>query len=219
MRAFRWVSADTLPAAQDLRLFGWRLIETDESAVGCVAIVDTVRVLGNSLERLLFGVPTEARHLILLIGVNSVDERVEFFGQGFGDAVADDCTTAELDARARRLAALSNWVPRSRVLAGLSLNLMGREAAYNGRSLALGPREFAMLWRLADTPDLTVSKQALVDDVWRLGVVPESNSLAVQISRMRGKLAAVGLAGLIETVAGGYRLQRAVLEPELGVLR
>jgi hypothetical protein len=51
-----------------------------------------------------------------------------------------------------------------------------------------------------------------VQDVLRLGFAPESNSIAVHLSRLRTKLAAGGLEGLIETGSGGYRLRSAVLD-------
>jgi hypothetical protein len=43
--------------------------------------------------------------------------------------------------------------------------------------------------------------------------MPESNSIAVQMSRLRGKLALAGLAGLVETVPGAYCLRSAMLDP------
>ena len=52
-------------------------------------------------------------------------------------------------------------------MATLELELLGREATYDGRSLNLHPREFALLWRLSETPDEPVSREALIRDVWR----------------------------------------------------
>ena len=40
-----------------------------------------------------------------------------------------------------------------------------------------------------------------------MGFVPETNSLAVHVSRLRGKLNTAGLEGLVETApSGGYCL-------------
>ncbi|MDE2436703.1 MAG: winged helix-turn-helix domain-containing protein, partial [Sphingomonadales bacterium] len=69
------------------------------------------------------------------------------------------------------------------------------------------PREFDLLWRLAEAPGSAVSAEALLNDVWRLSFRPETNSLAVHVSRLRAKLRLAGLDGLIETLPdGSYRL-------------
>jgi hypothetical protein len=48
---------------------------------------------------------------------------------------------------------------------------------------------------------------SLLRDVWRMAFRPETNSLAVHISRLRAKLRVAGLDGLIETLPdGAYRL-------------
>jgi DNA-binding winged helix-turn-helix (wHTH) protein len=52
-----------------------------------------------------------------------------------------------------------------------------------------------------------VSKAELMSDIWRLAFVPETNSVAVHVSRLRAKLALAGLAGLVQTSStGGYFL-------------
>ena len=87
----------------------------------------------------------------------------------------------------------------------LRLDLFHRDAAYQGRWLSLHPREFALLWRLAETPGRTVSQQALLADVWRLTIEPGTNRVAVHVARLRRKLAAVGLEAMIATDGAGYR--------------
>ena len=89
----------------------------------------------------------------------------------------------------------------------LRLDLFHRDAACDGRWLALHPREFALLWRLAETPGRTVSQQELLADVWRLTFEPGTNRVAVHIARLRRKLAGVGLDPLIATDGPGYRLE------------
>ena len=75
------------------------------------------------------------------------------------------------------------------------------------RWLNLHPREFGVLWRLADSPGEPVSRSQLLKDVWRLNHEPGTNSVEVHVSRLRTKLAAAGCTKLVETVPqGGYRL-------------
>lgn len=95
----------------------------------------------------------------------------------------------------------------------LRLDLFHRDAAFKGRWLALHPREFALLWRLAETPGQTVSQRALLADVWRLSFEPGSNRVAVHIARLRRKLATVGLDPLIATEGAGYRFEPGAAQP------
>ncbi|MEL7690562.1 crotonase/enoyl-CoA hydratase family protein [Citromicrobium bathyomarinum] len=91
----------------------------------------------------------------------------------------------------------------------LRLDLFHRDAHFEGRWLALHPREFALLWRLAETPGATVSQSALLRDVWRCPFEPGTNRVAVHIARLRRKLEPLGLAAMIATDGAGYRLDSA----------
>ena len=157
---------------------------------------------------LLAAIPAELRRFILVAGVDLPAERAALLQDGFGDAVDLATGLDEIEARAARLADLSKWVPRIRVFGELKLDLLAREAYRSGRPLNLNPREFTLLWRLTDSPNQIVSKPALIRDVWRMGFVPVTNSIAVHMSRLRRKLGFAGLDGIIETAAqGGYCLR------------
>jgi len=88
----------------------------------------------------------------------------------------------------------------------LRLDLFHRDAQLDEGWLALHPREFELLWRLAETPERTVSQRALLQDVWRLPFEPGTNRVAVHIARLRRKLAVHGLDAMIATDGPGYRL-------------
>ncbi|HKT86466.1 MAG TPA: response regulator transcription factor [Novosphingobium sp.] len=156
---------------------------------------------------ILSSIPDETRKHILVTGVERAEERGELLQIGFGDALSRDVDLGELEARARRVAEASSWLPRHRQIGPLRLDLLAREAFGFDRPLNLNPREFALLWRLAESIGQSVSKQSLVQDVWRMGFVPETNSIAVHMSRLRRKLSFVGLAGVIETTSPGYCLR------------
>lgn len=212
MGQFVWVSSGDIPEYLDLRRQGWAMADHDTAADDCVAIVHAAGMDSGRWLHLMTFTRHEERRMMLVGGANTPEARTTMLASGFGDAVADHTPLEELEARARRLAEQAGWVPRRRVLATLELDLLAREVTYRGKALTLHPREFALLWRLSDAPDEPVSKQALVQDVMRLGFAPESNSIAVHLSRLRAKLTAAGLAGLIETGGGGYRLRVSVIE-------
>ena len=208
LRVFRWLTANEIPSGLDLRDCGWRLLPEPHASEDCVSIAHTPGMTPAGWIAFLACHGRLARRLIVLVGIDDAVDRARLLRLGFGEVTASDLELAELEARAIRLADLEDTLPRYRRLERLSLDLLAREAYYDEQPLGLHPREFGLLWRLADTPGKPVSKEALVRDVWRLGFMPETNSLAVHVSRLRGKLGLAGLETLLETApSGGYCLR------------
>ena len=98
-------------------------------------------------------------------------------------------------------------IPRFREVGDLTLDLFHRDGRVEDRWLALHPREFELLWRLAQQPGERVTRQQLLADVWRIHFNPQSNSVAVHVARVRAKLEQLGLARMLATHPdGGYLL-------------
>ncbi len=147
------------------------------------------------------------RRWTLVLGVRDADQRAALLRQGFGDAATPAASLHEIAARAERLATLAEVMPRQRQIARLRLDLAARDGFVGKHPLGLHPREFALLWHLAEAPGLAIQPDQLRQDIWNLHFRPETNSLAVHISRLRSKLRLAGIEGLIETCTGGaYRL-------------
>lgn len=209
MRQFGWHSAGPIPPGSDLRRLGWQLLEAPGACGDGESYPLLVRpeglVFGEWL-RLAGATPAE-RKWYMMLEVADGQERARLLRLGFGDALAPGLSLEELDQRVQRLAERAHGTPRSRRYGSLRLDLLAREAFVAGRALGLHPREFALLWRLADHPGEAVSPGELLGDVWRLAFRPETNSLAVHVSRLRAKLRLSGVDGLIETMPdGAYRL-------------
>lgn len=208
MREFRWLTANTIPPHLDLRDCGWSLLHDVHDSDECVGVAHVTGMAPRLWLDFLDRHGRLARRLMLLVGIDDAVDRARMLRLGFGEVTGEDIALPELDARARRLSALEDTLPRYRRIGRLNLDLLAREAYVDERPLGLHPREFGLLWRLADTPGRPVSKESLVKDVWRMGFVPETNSLAVHVSRLRGKLNTAGLEGLVETApSGGYCLR------------
>lgn len=209
MRHFRWHSAGPIPPGSDLRRLGWQLLEArgacGEGAAHPLLVRPEGLVFGEWL-RLCGATPSERKWTVML-GVADGQERARLLRLGFGDALAHGVSLEELEQRVVRLAEQALTLPRSRRFGPLRLDLLAREVFVAGRAVGLHPREFALLWRLADNPGEAVSPGELLGDVWRLAFRPETNSLAVHVSRLRAKLRLSGADGLIETMPdGAYRL-------------
>lgn len=210
-REFGWLAGAEIAPAHDLRRCGWRLLVDQGAGLGHAPLLVYRPALTTSNWLGLLGRQGGGlRGRMVLIGIGDPGERGRLLKLGFGDVVSSGVTLDELDVRAGRIAAQADLMPRRRQCGPLLLDLFVRDAFVGSRPLGLHPREFSLLWRLVELAGQPVAKQALVADVWRLGHVPETNSIAVHVSRLRAKLALAGLEDLIETVPGeGYRLAQA----------
>ena len=99
-------------------------------------------------------------------------------------------------------------IPRFIEAGDITLDLFHRDGRVDGQWVRLYPREFELLWRLAQNPGQRFTRQRLMADVWRTRVEPGTNSLAVHVARIRSKLEPFGLAHLLATHPdGGYLLK------------
>lgn len=113
---------------------------------------------------------------------------------------------------AERCSGSDVMIPRFRDAGDVTLDLFHRDGRVEDRWLGFHPREFALVWRLAQHPGERMTRRQLLAEVWRIDFDPETNSVAVHVARVRAKLEPFGFARLIATHAeGGY-----FLDPELG---
>ena len=98
-------------------------------------------------------------------------------------------------------------IPRFRDAGDVTLDLFHRDGRVDDRWVGFHPREFELLWRLAEQPGQRVSKRQLLAEVWRINFEPETNSVAVHVARVRSKLEPFGLSSILATHPdGGYFL-------------
>jgi DNA-binding response OmpR family regulator len=203
-----------------LRRSGWTLCAHDDGECGQVVLIDARGL--DAAERAAVAAAATPAWRLLMLGVDRPEERAALLTSGCAEVLPADVALAELEARARRVADSFGMLPRWRTVGPLTLDLFHRDARRGGRWLALHPREFQLLWRLADARGERVSRQQLLREVWRLNHEPETNSVEVHVSRLRGKLAEHGCERLVVTdPRGGYRLADArplpvEMQPQVG---
>lgn len=208
MASFGWVaSVRSPPWRWDLRRVGWSLVERDEPAL----------VRAEYPVLIEYGVLQEhraGRECLIVLGVDSAQERARLLAEGVADALCGAVGLAELSARAHRAEARAGLVPRCRQIGPVALDLYHRDAQVAGRWIGLFPREFELFWRLSEQPGARITRPQLLKDVWRLDHDPETNRVEVHISRLRAKLAFAGAGDLIGTdPAGGYFIRPPALGP------
>jgi len=209
LRLFRWLSVGPIPTAYDLRRLGWQLLVDKQSSGRDAAHAQLGRLYDIPMQQWLSlaGANPVQRKWMMMIDVPESHDRARLLRLGFGDALGYGPSLDELESRVLRLKEHAEALPRYRRHGAVKLDLFARDGFVAGRAVGLHPREFALLWRLAEDPGEAVSTPELLCDVWRLSFRPETNSLAVHLSRLRAKLRTAGVDGLVETLPGGsYRL-------------
>ena len=98
-------------------------------------------------------------------------------------------------------------IPRFRDAGDVTHDLFHRDGRVDDKWIGFHPREFELVWRLAQQPGVPMTRRELLADVWRIHFDPETNSVAVHVARVRSKLEPFGLASILAThPAGGYFL-------------
>ena len=165
---------------------------------------DLPRVHGDQVCRRLVAEHRDTR-VLMLTAASTIGDRVEGLELGADDYLPKPFELAELVARVRALGRRSaTAVPLKLTRADLSVD-PARHVAYRGeRSLALSPKEFAVLAHLLAAEGRVVSAEELLARVWDEAADPFTTTVKTTIGRLRSKL---GEPPLIETVReAGYRI-------------
>ena len=110
--------------------------------------------------------------------------------------------TAKIQAILRRCGGLS--APELS-LHGLTLHPNDASADYQGTHIELTKNEYRILQTLMESHGKIVSRDTLMMKLWQDDCYVEENTLTVNVTRLRKKLAAAGLSDFIRTKVGsGY---------------
>lgn len=142
--------------------------------------------------------------VLVLSALTTVESKVAAFEAGavdfLGKPFAFDELLARLRARLRDPVAIRPAEAATPALDTRNRRLQLRD----GRSVQLSARECELLAYMLRTPDEVVSRERILNAVWRYQFDPRSNVVDVYVARLRRKLES---DFSIETVrGGGYRL-------------
>jgi DNA-binding response OmpR family regulator len=152
--------------------------------------------------------------LLMLTARGAVADRISGLEAGADDYLGKPFDAEELLARVRALlrrAALRTRAAQLKV-GNVVLDPLTREVWRDGRPIALSPREFSLLEYLMRNPGRTLTRGAIVAQVWKHG--PEdpdaTNIVDVYMAYLRKKLEAEGGQSMIRTIRGvGYVFRAA----------
>jgi two-component system OmpR family response regulator len=159
--------------------------------------LSVVRAMRNAERRPAF---------LVLTARDSKSDVVEGLNDGADDYLVKPFEPDELIARVRAIARRGSDVRRLPIsLGNLSLDVEGGCVTVDGMAVALRKGELLILQALMQRAGRVVTRTVLVDAVYGLDDLIESNTLEAQISRLRRKLRDAGCEAEITSLRGiGY---------------
>ena len=166
-------------------------------------IISTIRRAGKTLP------------IIVLSALNSLGDRVRGLKQGCDDYLPKPFAMVELIARVEALIRqnkkfyLTEISATTEIIAieDLIINLSSHKVERASKVITLQPREFHLLKYLARNSPQIVTRTMLLEAIWDLHSIPETNVIEAMISRLRSKIDKDFSTPLLHTVRGaGYRL-------------
>lgn len=148
--------------------------------------------------------------IIFVTGRDSGTDEVRALSLGGDDYITKPYSVPVLLARIKAVLRRGNGAAeRAGVLeaAGLRLNLLNGTLTFGEKTVELTRTEIQILDCLMKNAGEIVSRADLIDTLWDSRIYIDDNSLSVNMTRIRGKLAKLGLPDIIRTRRGmGYQL-------------
>lgn len=170
---------------------------------------DGIRIL----RQLRASAKTKRIPVIMVTAKGSEYDKVMGLDLGADDYVAKPFSMLELVSRIRAVLRRSNTGEgKDKLLTcgAVTLDAETYKVSVNGTEAALTLKEFELLRRLMERPDVVLSRDRLLADVWGYDFCGETRTVDVHVRTLRRKLGEA--SAQIETVRGvGYRIRDKVL--------
>ncbi|MFM1652765.1 response regulator transcription factor [Brevibacillus sp. B_LB10_24] len=162
----------------------------------------------------------KATPIIMLTAKGEETNRVQGFEAGADDYVVKPFSPREVVFRVRAILRRSSATAYLRtdtvashtilVFQDLTIDHDAHKVTANGQEINLTPKEYELLYYLAQSPDKVFSREELLKDVWHYDFFGDLRTVDTHIKRLREKLNKVSpdAAQMIATVWGvGYKLE------------
>ena len=148
-------------------------------------------------------------HVIMLTAMAEIDDRVTGLDAGADDYVTKPFGMMELVSRIKavlRRTQKDTQDPQDVIVLGdIEMNTKKHEVIADGEVVTLTLKEYELLKRLMKNPNIVMTRDCLLEDIWGYDFDGETRTVDVHVRTLRQKLGKSGEK--IETVRGvGYRM-------------
>lgn len=146
--------------------------------------------------------------IVFVTSRNSSMDELKALSLGGDDFITKPYDLPVLLARIQAILRRSGKSENERITAGsLTLLLSTGEIEYAGNKMDITKNEVKILACLMKTPGRIISRADLIEFLWDNQVYIDDNTLSVNMTRLRNKLAEIGLPDYIATKRGqGYKI-------------
>jgi two-component system, OmpR family, copper resistance phosphate regulon response regulator CusR len=144
--------------------------------------------------------------ILILTATDEVAERVACLDAGADDYLTKPFSFSELSARIRAVLRRKNQPGQPHLkVADLELDYMQRTVHRGGRVIDLTPKEFALLEYFMRNPGRRITRNMIIEHVWKLAPDTMTNVVDVYVNYLRKKIDEGSPLRLIRTIRGvGY---------------
>ena len=152
--------------------------------------------------------------IIMLTAKGETSDKIAGLDSGADDYVTKPFEIKELLARIHAVMRRTELddVPKEKKLCyeKLVINLDSYELIVDDVKIDTPPKEMELLYHLAASPNIVVTRNQLLDEVWGFDYFGDSRTVDVHIKRLREKLEGVSSQWSLKTVWGvGYKFEVA----------
>jgi len=156
--------------------------------------------------------------ILILTATDDVAERVACLDAGADDYLTKPFSFSELSARIRAVFRRKNRPGHAFLkVADLELDYLQRTVHRGGRTIELTPKEFGLLDYFMRHPGRRITRNMIIEHVWKLSPDTMTNVVDVYVNYLRKKIDEGSSVRLIRTIRGvGYEFGVAEKNAEAG---
>ncbi|MEE0434777.1 MAG: response regulator transcription factor [Peptococcaceae bacterium] len=148
--------------------------------------------------------------IVLFLTANDCEsDQIRGYELGAVDYITKPFYIGALERKIRALLAMAARQPTQHLFddGRLLLDFSTQSATYDGKTLSFTPMEYKVLNLFRKHPKQVLTRRQMLEKLWDSDLrFVEEHTLTATVSRIRGKLEAVGASGYIKTVYGmGYQ--------------
>ena len=141
--------------------------------------------------------------VLIISALDHVSERVHGLEKGADDYLAKPFSFNEMRARVEALLRRPTQARTTTLRAGpLMLDLLQRAVTLNGEKIELSSREFQLLEYFVARPGQLITRDMLIENVWKYRFSPQTNVVDVHISKLRRKIDGNRITSFIQNIRG-----------------